>query len=376
MSSPRVHSSNQAITRSRDEIESIRARHPIEQVIAAYTDLHPAGRLLQAKCPLPGHEDTRPSFTVYTNNQSFYCFGCNRGGDVFKFIQLVERVSFREAVARLEGETFQAPQHARAAKANTISTLTRCVDEDAMRLLTAAAEVYHASLLLNPEMFSYVTGRGITLDTIKRFRLGYATGDNLAKYFRFRGWDLELGKELGLISEHGEYFRKRIIIPEWRNRSAVYLVGRKTEDYQRVKYLGLPGVPKPLYGLEGVYKRKEVFIAEGAFDMLTLLQWGYPAVALLGSHLKKEWADDLAFAKRIYVVTDSDAPGRASAQVLSRMFCQRAVILGPLSNAKDVNELAGEPNGERLFGDLVEEAKAMTQGSGSTSVKRVTTHGG
>ncbi len=350
---------------SRDEIEVIRWRHPIEQVVAQYAQLRPTGRLLQARCPLPGHEDKEPSFTVYPATQSCYCFGCNRGGDVFKFIQLVEQVNFREAVARLEGGVFTAPEQARVTKAGATPPASRCIDEDAMRLITAAAEVYHTSLLLNPEMLSYVIGRGITLDTIKRFRVGYATGDNLEKYFRFRGWDVEMGKALGLISERGEFFRNRIIIPEWRNGNAVYLVGRQTQEYQRVKYLGLPGVPKPLYGLEDAQKHKEVFIAEGAFDSLTLLQWGYAAVALLGSHLKKEWLDELSLVERLYIVTDSDEPGRASAQVLAENFGQRAVIIPPLSNAKDVNELAAQPDGREVFGHLVAQARAMAHIRGS-----------
>ena len=361
---------------NRDEIEAIRARHPIEGVVAAYVELHPAGRLLQAKCPLPGHEDTGPSFTVYTNNQSFYCFGCNRGGDVFKFIQLVEQVNFREAVARLEGGAFTVHREEKVTKVNATPTPSRCIDEDAMQLLTAAAEVYHTSLLLNPEMLGYVTGRGITLDTVQRFRLGYATGDNLEKYFRFRGWDAELGRELGLTGEHGEFFRKRIIIPEWRNGNTVYLVGRQTQAYQRIKYLGLPGVPKPLYGLEGAQKHREVFIAEGAFDMLTLLQWGYPAVALLGSHLKREWVEELAFAEHLYIVTDSDEPGRASAQILAETFDQRAVIVAPIPSAKDVNELAAQPSGRERFGHLLERTRAMAHMRSSDSAKHPVADGG
>ncbi len=257
-----------------------------------------------------------------------------------------------------------------------MSTPSRCIDEDAMQLLTAAAEVYHTSVLLNPEMLSYVTGRGLTLDTIQRFRLGYATGDNLEKYFRFRGWNVEMGKALGLIGERGEFFRKRIIIPEWRNGNAVYLVGRQTQEYQRVKYLGLPGVPKPLYGLEGAQKHREVFIAEGAFDMLTLLQWGYPAVALLGSHLKREWAEELASAERIYIVTDSDEPGRASAQILAETFGRRAVIVAPIPSAKDVNELAAQPGGREIFGHLVELANAMADIRAPDSAKHAVMDGG
>lgn len=358
MSSPHERTDNQHGGLSRDQIEASRARHPIEQVIATYVELRPAGHRLVAHCPLPGHEDKNPSFSVYPDERRFHCYGCNRGGDVFTFLQLIEGVSFREAVARLEGNgrtitTWNLSTPSLPAKAAQRSPL----DDGALKLLTAAAQVYHTSLLLNPKMLNYVTGRGITLETIRRYRLGYATGENLGKYFRFRGWDLQLAKELSLINERGEFFRQRIILPEWRQGRAVYLTGRKTVEYQKIKYLGLPGAPKPLYGLELVQEVHEVYVVEGGFDMLTLLQWGYPAVALLGSHLKEEWVEELAIAKRIFIVTDSDQAGRAAARQLARVFNKRAIVVPPLPHAKDVNELAMQPDGEAVFRALLAQTR-------------------
>ncbi len=339
---------------SREEIQAIRSSHPIEQVIAAYVELRPASRRLVACCPLPGHADANPSFSVYPEEMRFYCYGCNRGGDVFTFLQLVEGISFREAVERLE------PNGCRITAPCVVAPLPparllqpHSLDEGALKLLTAATEVYHTSLLLNPEMLAYVTGRGITLDTIRRYRLGYATGDNLAKYFRFRGWDLELATKLGLVNPHGEFFRRRIILPGWRQGRVIYLTGRKAAEYQKTKYLGLPGARKPLYGLESARGDCEVFIVEGIFDLLTLVQWGYPAVALLGSHMKTEWKEELAFADRVFIVTDSDEAGRAAARRLAEIFRERAIIVPPLPQAKDVNELAMQPDGQRVFEELL-----------------------
>ena len=92
--------------------------------------------------------------------------------------------------------------------------------------------------------------------------------------------------------------------------------------------------------------------------MLTLIQWGYPAVALLGSHLKAEWEKELAFAECIYIVTDSDAPGRASATKMAETLAERAIIVPPLPDAKDVNELALHNGGEETFAHLVSHARA------------------
>ena len=192
---------------------------------------------------------------------------------------------------------------------------------------------------------------------IRHHRIGYVTGNDLAKYFRFRGWDPEIANDLGLIGPRGEYFRQRIVIPEVREGRAIYLVGRATQKYQRAKYLGLPGAPKPLYGLERVRGSAEVFLCEGPLDWLTLVQWGYPAIALLGSHLKQDQASEIADAERILIVTDSDEPGRKSARQLAETFGKRARIVPPLPNAKDVNELAMRQRGQAVFADLVQQCR-------------------
>lgn len=361
MSSQRDKAVNRERCLSREEIQAIRVSHPIEQVIAAYAELRPVGRRLVARCPLPGHTDSTPSFSVYPVEMRFFCYGCNRGGDVFTFLQLVDGITFREAVERLESNGCSITPRViplEAPAPPTIASPPRSLNEAALKLLTAADEVYHTSLLLNPEMLAYITGRRVTLQTIRRFHLGYATGDNLAKYLRFRGWDAGLAKELGLVTARGEFFRQRIILPEWRKGRVIYLTGRKTQDYQEVKYLGLRGVGKPMYGLEKAQGSEEVFIVEGIFDLLTLVQWGYPAVALLGSHMKEDWKEALAFAKRVYIVTDSDEAGRAAARRLAETFRERAIIVPPLPEAKDVNELAMQPGGRVVFKELLTRTTA------------------
>ena len=351
---------------TRDEIEAVRARHPIEEVIAPYTELRKSGKVLKGHCPLPGHDDSNPSFVVYAVEQRFFCFGCDRGGDVFNFLELVEHLNFREAVERLESD---ACRHQRDLAvpirrsgmliAKRKPRALEKLDAEHLKLLTATATVCHTSLLTNREMLAYVQGRGITMETIKKFRLGYATGENLAKYFRFRRWNIEAAKELGLVNEHGEFFKHRIIFPEWREGQVVYLTGRLTQESQKFKYLGLPGAPKPLYGLELARGAREVFVVEGTFDLLTLIQWGYPAVAIIGTHLKAESVAELAFAERIYIVTDSDEPGRASAQKLAQTFGERALIVPPLPDAKDVNELAQREGAAMVFMNLVQQAHAQ-----------------
>ncbi len=340
--------------KNRDEIESVRANNPIDQLIARYIELRPSGRRLVGRCPF--HEDSTPSLVVYTHNQSWYCFGCDLGGDVFKFVELIEKVSFVEALQKLSSGTINARRIAQSPPMLHASTELIELTDEHYTLLTAAAEVYHAAMFTQPKVLEYLAKRRIDLDLIRRNRIGYATGDDLAKYFRFRGWDLDIGEDLGLIGPRGEFFRQRIVIPEMREGKAIYLVGRKTQTYQKAKYLGIPGAPKPLYGGELVKGAREVFVVEGPFDWLTLVSWGYAALALMGSHVKDEMIDLLARAKRIYVVTHYDEAGQRVARQIWEKFGDRAHVVPPLPNAKDVNELARHPRGREVFAQLVDRA--------------------
>ena len=102
----------------------------------------------------------------------------------------------------------------------------------------------------------------------------------------------------------------------------------------------------------------DVFVCEGAMDWLTLIEWGYATVALLGSHLKQDQIGEFASAERIFIATDSDEPGRKSAQQLAETFGKRARVVPPLPNAKDVNELAMRPHAREIFAELVSRSQS------------------
>lgn len=340
--------------KNRNEIESVRANNPIEQLIARYIELRVSGRRLVGRCPF--HEDSSPSLVVYTHNQSWYCFGCDVGGDVFKFVELIEKVPFAEALQKLSSDTISTRRIAQPSPIQSAAQSLIELTEEHFTLLTAAAEVYHAAIFAQPKVLEYLARRRIDLDLIRRYRIGYATGDDLAKYFRFRGWDPDIGEDLGLIGPRGEFFRQRIVVPEIRDGKAIYLVGRKTQEYQKAKYLGIPGAPKPLYGGDLVKGAREVFVVEGPFDWLTLVSWGYASLALMGSHVKDEMVDLLADAERIYVVSHYDEAGQRVARQICEKFEDRAHVVPPLPNAKDVNELASHPRGREVFAQMVDRA--------------------
>jgi DNA primase len=347
---------------TREEIETVRANNPVEQVIGQYVELRPSGRRLLGRCPF--HDDPTPSFVVYPHNQSFYCFGCDVGGDVFHFVERIEHLSFSEALQRLSSNTLPSRPVSRVVPVSVTASPHLELSDEHFTMLTAATEVYHAAIFTQPRVLEYLAKRRIDLDVIRRHHIGYTTGNDLAKYFRFRGWDPEIANDLGLIGPRGEYFRQRIVIPEVREGRAIYLVGRATQKYQRAKYLGLPGAPKPLYGLETIKRAKDVFVCEGPMDFLTLVKWGYPSVALLGSHLKQDQISEIADAERIFIVTDSDEPGRRSARQLAGIFGKRARIVPALPNAKDINELAMRPHAEAIFAELVQRCGGRATAGG------------
>src|SRR5574341_193286 len=323
--------SSEPIEKTRDEIESVRAQNPIEQIVGRYVELRPSGRRFSGLWPF--HEDHTPSLTVYLHNQSWYCFGCDRGGDVFEFVELIEKVSFAEALGKLSSGTLPPRRIIQPPPAQPAPQALIELTEEHFTVLTAATDIYHAAIFTQPKVLEYLARRRIDLDLIRRHRIGFAAGHDLASYIRFRGWDPDIGEDVGLIGPRGEFFRQRIVIPELRNGKAIYLVGRKTQEYQKAKYLGIPGAPKPLYGGELVKGAREVFVVEGPFDWLTLTSWGYAALALMGSHVKDEMVDLLAGAKRIYVVTHHDEAGLRVARQLTETFRERVRVIPPLPNA-------------------------------------------
>ncbi len=147
-----------------------------------------------------------------------------------------------------------------------------------------------------------------------------------------------------------------IVVPEWREGKAAYLAGRALGSFDP-RYLFLDGAPKPLYGLEYIRGQAEVFVTEGIFDWLTLINWGYPAVCLLGTWLKKVHQVHFDHAQRIYLAFDSDAEGQEATQRLTELWPDRAVALRLPDGLKDVAELGERPGGWEAFAATLGKVK-------------------
>jgi DNA primase len=336
---------------------ALKQDRPIADVVAGYgIELRPSGRTLIGRCPF--HADGgRPNLHVYPATASFYCFRCRVGGDAIRFVERIEGVAFCGAVARLLGAgppTGTVRRMPTRPKTRPPRPLAPGPEERAC--LAAAAELYHNRLLTDPAALAYVAARGIERATLERCRVGYAAGDELAAYLRWRGVPTRAALRLGLLGPGGrELMAGRVVVPEIRAGKVIWLVGRAIDpDTAGPKYLALPG-PKPLLGWEAAARERTVCLVEGVFDWLTLRQWGVPSLALVGTHARPAAIEGLRRFDRVYLALDEDEPGRAGAADLRRALGPSAVAVS-LAGVKDVAELATRPDGPSLFGRAILEA--------------------
>ena len=343
-------------TLTRIDTDLVRRDHPIAHVIAGYgIDLRRAGRALVGRCPL--HPDGgRPNLHVYPESQSWYCYRCAIGGDVISFVMRVERLSFRAAVAWLEASRGSPTGvHHGAVHVPGRRWPRRPWDSAERACLAAAVELYHNRLLGEPMACAYLASRGVELTTAECCRLGYASGDELIPYLRWRRLPVQAALRLGLLGRDGrELLAGRVVVPEIRGDQPIWLIGRAlTEDVRRPKYLGLPG-PKPLLGWEAAARSASVVLAEGVFDWLTLVQWRMPALALLGTRVRPAILQVLgAHFRQIYLALDADDAGRKASSLIARALGPPAIPVRLPAGVKDVAELASRPDGRTRFADAL-----------------------
>jgi DNA primase len=346
------------------ELAALKETHPLEAVATRYgLALATSGSRLVALCPF--HNETRPSFTIFPESQRWWCFGCRRGGDVIELVRLLEGVGFREVVERLGGRPREIRQfpHTTAqplTRQNVSTERTRAqrVSPEGRRALQVAAACYARELMGAAHARRYLHARGNTDALVRMASLGYCSGTQLSDALRRHGVPLRAGWAVGLLvgRDGRERFTGRITIPEVRDGHACWLTSRLLDDdTDAPRYLSLPG-PRPLYGAARVRGQPAVIGVEGYFDALTLWRWGLPAFAAGGVSLPADALDLLRDARAIYLAFDQDAPGQEAAHVLARQLGSRLHLVQLPPGAKDINELAARPDGERQFRACLQQA--------------------
>ena len=254
------------------DVQSIRRANPIAEVIAnAGIELRRLGQRLTGRCPF--HTDAQPSLVVYPQDANYFCFGCGAGGDVIDFIARLNGVGFREAASLLSGSS-RAPRQPNETRVleSPARFRTEVPTEAEVRVIDAAAKFYHDSLWCSPAALAYLAVRGIERRTARDCRIAFgATG--LAQHLRRRGLSLDAADRVGLLHDRRETMLGRILVPAISDGRATWMTGRALDE-AAPRYMNLR-LPTPLLGVGTVRGRDEVIVAEGVFDWLTLVQWGY-----------------------------------------------------------------------------------------------------
>ena len=352
-------------------LQELKYRSDIEQVVGSYVNLRRRGRTLSGLCPF--HSEKSPSFTVYPENQSFYCFGCGAGGDVISFIRRIENLDYMEAVRLLAQRAgMQVPEEAGDDRSSRLRKRILELNRD-------AARYFHRSLMSEAGRpgRAYLIGRGLTKDTIIHFGIGYAAEgwDGLANAMRQQGYTKEELLAAHLVNEGargGVYdtFRNRAIFPIIDLRGNVIAFGGRNLGEKGPKYLNSSDTPvfkksRNLFALNFAKgsPRKELILCEGYMDVVSMHQAGFTnAVATLGTALTEEQCRLIAqYTGEVLLSYDSDGPGQAATQRATGLLEAAGVKIKVLSipDAKDPDEFIKKFGAER-FGQLIEGSSSAT----------------
>lgn len=310
-----------------DFLQELKSRSDITDVVSSYIDLRHSGRTYSGICPF--HSEKSPSFHIYPENGSFYCFGCGAGGDVITFVRRIENLDYMESIrllAQRAGMTVpenEADQGLAKAKGRILE------------INREAARFFHTQLLGEPGTpgREYLLGRGLTPQTIRHFGLGYAPDSRFAlvNTLSAKGYTPEelLQANVAVRASTGrviDRFFARVMYPIIDLRGNVIAFGGRTLGDFKPKYLNTSDtlVFHKSTGLFAMNFAKNnakdgLILAEGYMDVIALHQAGFEnAIATLGTALTTEQARLLArYTGEVYLCYDSDEAGqKASARAI------------------------------------------------------------
>jgi DNA primase len=326
------------------------------EVVSARTQLRKSGARYVGRCPF--HEERTPSFSVNAQEKLFYCFGCQKGGDVITFVKETEQLEFTEAVEWL-ADRFRVPlEYEEASPQLEVSRRRR---DRLYTLLDQAASFYERHLwetAAGEPVRAYLAGRGLGEAACREFRLGLSPGAGLAQKAQHRGFTREELRAAGLTNARGnDYFPQRLMFPlaDARGRIVGFQARKLREDDPlRGKYVNSPEgelfqKSKILYGLNlartAIAKEDRAVVVEGNPDVIALRQTGFePVVASMGTALTEHQLKELRrLTRRLYLCFDADAAGeeatlRGMELALDRDLDVRVVLLPPGTDPADAPE--------------------------------------
>jgi DNA primase len=351
---------------SDDAFAEVKAKVDLVKVVQEHVRLTKRNKDLWGLCPF--HQEDSPSFKVNPQMQSWYCFGCERSGDVFTFVELIEKTDKRGALQMLAERAGVELKRLSPEQKERSDSRRRL-----LAMLKLAAQYYEYVLWSTP---AGEVGRRLLADrevgeeTARRFQLGYApAGRGFAEYLRVKKRSLADAQEAGLIRRDGsDFFAQRLVIPirDERGQPLAFTARTVRTDEPR-KYINSPETPayvkgRVIFGLDlardEVARRGHAVLMEGQFDVITAHQFGLQnAVASSGTALTEDQVRLLKrFTDELLLVFDSDRAGRSAAFKAVELASahQMRTRVATITGAKDPDEFlrAAGPDAAKSWEEL------------------------
>ena len=356
---------------SAETVERVKAAADMVEIVSAHTDLRRQGERFVGLCPF--HEERTPSFSVDPREKLYYCFGCEAGGDVFRFVEEKEGLSFPEAVERL-GERYGV--EVEREREDPRAEETRRRRERLWELLERTAAFYVSFMWESPKARKardYLAGRGLGEETLRAFGVGFAPSawDQVLTRGQRAGYSVQEMHAAGLVQrgqKGGFYdrFRSRIMFPvrDRRGRALGFGARALSEGAAGPKYLNSPeGVFKKssaLFGIDkaraAIARRGRAVVVEGYTDVLALHQAGIEeSVAVMGTAITP---DQLALlsghAEEVVLAMDADRAGEDAMIRAQRVAGARRMRLrvAAMPDGEDPADLLADGASDRMTGLL------------------------
>ena len=336
---------------SHEYIEELVRRNDITDIIGRYVQLRHRGRTPTGLCPF--HSEKTPSFVVYPETQSFYCFGCGAGGDVITFIKRINNLDYVEAIKYLAAQAGM-PMPDEDDQVGRLRSRILAMNKLAARFFY---DQLNQDTPQAQQARGYWRGRGLSDATIRRFGLGYAPDsfDGLQNHLRSKGYTTDELMASGLVkrSEKSgrlyDTFRARVMTPIFDLRGNVIAFGGRVLGDEKPKYINSPETlvykkSKAMFALNVAKKEtsRRYILCEGYMDVISLHQAGFPtAVAACGTALTADQVRLLGeYADEVILCYDSDEAGQKATARSLGLFAESPVKVSVLNipNAKDPDE--------------------------------------
>ena len=360
---------------SKETIEQVIMRNDIESLIGSYVSLKRAGSNLKGLCPF--HSEKTPSFTVYPQDNSFYCFGCGAGGDAITFIRKRENLDYPDAVEFLANRAGISIVNDERGSYRTSPKIDRA---RIFKMNTDAAKYFHQRLFdKTPDAqnaLAYFTQkRGLSLATIKHFGLGFAPNsyNMFSKHMLSLGYtydELVAGFLCGKSEERGTYydaFRNRVMFPIIDVSGNVIAFGGRVLDNSTPKYKNSSDTPvfkksRNLFALNFARHtcQESLILCEGYMDVIAMHAAGFTnAVATLGTAITAEQARIISrYTRKVIISYDSDEAGQKAAMRAVKLLSEAGldVVILKIPGAKDPDEYIKNLGADK-FRQVLNESK-------------------